>query len=202
MTVERRAISLTSKQWGFRINRVRNSEFRLLPILTTSLTHFSLTGWQMYFVNLGVNMYIPGRSEHGWLGPLWCCNGQEKQSINSTAQESLHLHNSEYCTSVERFASHRDLAHAVHPSWNNASTNVLTCNGENKATAQTTSYTKWRKETLSPVYTCDFLCDFACKTCPSLPRTGFSPCKTATKPRQVSISWIEECAQLICVSLL
>ena len=52
-----------------------------------------------------------------------------------------------------------------------------------------------KEQLLSPVYTCDFQCDFRCnfayKTCPSLPRTGSSPCKAATKPRQVSVTKLD-----------
>ena len=47
-----------------------------------------------------------------------------------------------------------------------------------------------------------FRCDFAYKTCPSLPRTGFQSRNAATKYRQVSRNWKEGCLQIICHNFL
>ena len=45
-------------------------------------------------------------------------------------------------------------------------------------------------------------CNFGYKTSPGPPRTGLSSCKTAPKPRQVRINWIQEHPRLICYNFL
>ena len=59
-----------------------------------------------------------------------------------------------------------------------------------------TSHWKWKL--LRPVYTCNFWCDFAHKTCPSLPCTGFYSRNAAKKYRQASRKWKEGCLEIIC----